>query len=206
MRPRSDGRGTARSSAMVMSAVSSVRTFGVLVTMMPRAIAAATSMLSTPLPKFAISLRRMSGWLSSSAVISSETVGTRMSAVRIASASWSGVIGVSSRLSRVSKSSRMRVSVLSGSFRVTTTRGFFLPATILRRPFDVERRHRFRTVWSGRSVHINRACSKVEIRCRSGELFAAFQALGLWSLSSRRPRQDKNPKGRGWSPKPSQGS
>ncbi|MGY3405425.1 hypothetical protein ACVWZV_001538 [Bradyrhizobium sp. GM5.1] len=33
---------------MVMSAVSSVRTFGVLVTVMPRACAASTSMLSTP--------------------------------------------------------------------------------------------------------------------------------------------------------------
>ena len=39
---------------MVMSAVSSVRTLGVLVTVMPRACAAATSILSTPLPKLAI--------------------------------------------------------------------------------------------------------------------------------------------------------
>ena len=42
---------------MVMSAVSSVSTPGVLVTVMPRWTAAATSMLSTPLPKLAISLR-----------------------------------------------------------------------------------------------------------------------------------------------------
>ena len=46
---------------MVMSAVSSVRTFGVLVTVMPRACAASTSMLSTPLPKWAISLTLQSG-------------------------------------------------------------------------------------------------------------------------------------------------
>ena len=42
---------------MVMSAVSSVSTFGVLVTVMPCLAAAATSMLSTPLPKLAISFR-----------------------------------------------------------------------------------------------------------------------------------------------------
>ena len=36
---------------MVMSAVSSVKTFGVLVTVIPRACAAVTSILSTPLPK-----------------------------------------------------------------------------------------------------------------------------------------------------------
>ena len=42
---------------MVMSAVSSVSTPGVLVTMMPRALAVATSILSTPAPKLAISFR-----------------------------------------------------------------------------------------------------------------------------------------------------
>ena len=41
---------------MVMSAVSSVSTPGVLVTMMPRTRAVSRSMLSTPLPKLAISL------------------------------------------------------------------------------------------------------------------------------------------------------
>ena len=41
---------------MVMSAVSSVSTPGVLVTVMPRCTAVATSILSTPLPKLAISL------------------------------------------------------------------------------------------------------------------------------------------------------
>ena len=46
-----------------MSAVSSVRTFGVLVTVMPRACAATTSILSTPLPKLAISRSLQSGCL-----------------------------------------------------------------------------------------------------------------------------------------------
>ncbi len=111
---------------MVMSAVSSVKTFGVLVTVMPRACAAATSILSTPLPKLAISLSLESGALRISLVISSVTVGTSTSAVRTASASCSADNGVSSRLSRASNNSRMRVSIVSGSLRVTTTRGFFL--------------------------------------------------------------------------------
>ena len=53
--PSASRRGTARISAMVMSAVSSVSTPGVLVTVMPRCSAVSTSMLSTPLPKLAIS-------------------------------------------------------------------------------------------------------------------------------------------------------
>ncbi len=52
LEPSTSRRGTERISAMVMSAVSSVSTPGVLVTVMPRWTAAATSMLSTPLPKF----------------------------------------------------------------------------------------------------------------------------------------------------------
>ncbi len=59
--PSASRRGTASISAMVMSAVSSVSTFGVLVTVMPFLAAAATSMLSTPLPKLAISLRFVAG-------------------------------------------------------------------------------------------------------------------------------------------------
>jgi hypothetical protein len=55
--PSASRRGTASISAMVMSAVSSVKTFGVLVTVMPFFAAADTSILSTPLPKLAISLR-----------------------------------------------------------------------------------------------------------------------------------------------------
>ena len=48
--PSASRRGTARISAIVMSAVSSVSTPGVLVTVMPRDSAVATSMWSTPLP------------------------------------------------------------------------------------------------------------------------------------------------------------
>ena len=55
----------------------------------------------------------------------SVTVGTSTSAVLAASAICSGVIGVSSRFSLASNSSRIRVSIESGSLRVTTTRGFF---------------------------------------------------------------------------------
>ena len=47
---------------MVMSAVSSVSTPGVLVTVMPRWSAVATSILSTPLPKLAISFSRSPDW------------------------------------------------------------------------------------------------------------------------------------------------
>ena len=46
---------------MVMSAVSSVRTPGVLVTVMPRATAVSTSILSTPVPKLAINLQLLAG-------------------------------------------------------------------------------------------------------------------------------------------------
>ena len=49
---------------MVMSAVSSVSTPGVLVTVMPRCSAVATSILSTPLPKLAISFSCSPDWLS----------------------------------------------------------------------------------------------------------------------------------------------
>ena len=70
---------------MVMSAVSSVSTPGVLVTVMPRWSALATSILSTPLPKFAISLSFSPDWLSTAASIRSVTVGTSTSATFTAS-------------------------------------------------------------------------------------------------------------------------
>jgi hypothetical protein len=110
---------------MVMSAVSSVRTPGVLVTVMPRPVAAVTSMLSTPLPKLAISFSRSPALARTAASTRSVTVGTSTSAIFAASASSAWLKGRSSRLSRVSNNSRMRVSTLSGSFRVTTTSGFF---------------------------------------------------------------------------------
>ena len=114
---------------MVMSAVSSVSTPGVLVTVMPRCSAVATSILSTPLPKFAISFSFSPDWLSTAASIRSVTVGTSTSATFTASASSAWLIGLSSRLRRVSNSSRIRVSTVSGSLRVTTTSGF-LPFAI----------------------------------------------------------------------------
>ena len=114
---------------MVMSAVSSVRTPGVLVTVMPRCSAVATSILSTPLPKLAISLSCSPEWLSTDRSIWSVTVGTITSAILTASMSSAWLIGLSSRLRRVSNNSHMRVSTLSGSLRVTTTSGF-LPDAI----------------------------------------------------------------------------
>src|SRR4029079_4703180 len=89
-------------------------------------MAVATSMLSTPLPKLAISLSCSPDLLSTEASILSVTVGTRTSAVLTASASWLWVIGLSSGLRRVSKSSRIRSSTESGSLRVTITSGFFV--------------------------------------------------------------------------------
>ena len=110
---------------MVMSAVSSVSTPGVLVTMMPRTRAVSRSMLSTPLPKLAISFNCGPAWERRDRSIRSVTVGTRTCAVFTASASSAWLIGLSSMLSRASNSSRMRVSTASGSLRVTMTRGFF---------------------------------------------------------------------------------
>ena len=111
-------------SPRVMSAVSSVKTLGVLVTAMPLRAAAVTSILSTPLPKLAISLRLGPAWPINPSSIRSVTVGTSTSIFLIAAASWAWLIGLSSRLSVVSKSSRIRVSTASGSLRVTSTDGF----------------------------------------------------------------------------------
>ena len=204
--PSISRRGTARISAMVMSAVSSVRTFGVLVTVMPRACAATTSILSTPLPKLAISRSLQSGCLRSSSVISSVTVGTSTSAVRTASAICSGVIGVSSRLSRASNSSRIRVSIESGSLRVTTTRGFFLT--------DMSCSHE---VFGSPGLWIVKGFARSDLinpvvrhcGCRAVPVFpVGFPDISRWFpdgkfglvlvlkrsvLSSRRPGQDKNP-------------
>ena len=117
---------TASIRAIVMSAVSSVSTPGVFVTVRPRALAVFRSIWSTPAPKFAS--RRSCGPASpiSSASIRSVTVGTSTSAVFIASASAARDIGRSSTFSRASNSSIIRVSTASGSLRVTTTSGFFL--------------------------------------------------------------------------------
>ena len=131
--PSASRRGTARINAMVMSAVSSVSTPGVFVTVMPRCSAVATSILSTPLPKLAISLSLSPDWLRTGASMRSVTVGTSTSAILIVSASSAWLMGLSSRLSRASNNSRMRVSTLSGSLRVTTTSGFLAFGMILAR-------------------------------------------------------------------------
>ena len=99
---------------MVMSAVSSVSTPGVLVTMMPRSRAVSRSILSTPVPKLAISFSCGPACESRERSIRSVTVGTSTSAVFTASASSAWLIGLSSTLSRASNSSRMRVSTASG--------------------------------------------------------------------------------------------
>ena len=100
-RPRDRRRATARISAIVMSAVSSVRTPGVLVTVMPRWRAVARSIWSTPVPNEAISLGRAPAWASTAASIRSVTVGTSTSACLTAATSCAWLNGVSSRLRRV---------------------------------------------------------------------------------------------------------
>jgi hypothetical protein len=116
--PSVSRRGTASISAMVMSAVSSESTLGVLVTVMPFFCAASTSMLSTPLPKLAISFICGPACSISAASILSVTVGTRTSADRMAATSSGCVRGSSLMLSSASNSSRMRVSTASGRRRV----------------------------------------------------------------------------------------
>ena len=119
-------RAVASTSAMVMSAVSSVSTPGVLVTVMPRWRAVSRSIWSTPVPNEAISFSRGPACDSTRLSMRSVTVGTSTSAVFTASTSWVELSGLSSALSRVSNSSISRVSIASGSFRVTITSGFFL--------------------------------------------------------------------------------
>ena len=108
---------------MVMSAVSSVSTPGVLVTMMLRFRAVSRSILSTPVPNWAMSFKSGPVWLSTPRSMRSVTVGTSTLAVLAASISSSREKGLSSRLRRASNSSRSRVSTTSGSLRVTITIG-----------------------------------------------------------------------------------
>ena len=118
--------GTARMSAMVMSAVSSVRTPGVFVTMMPRLRAVSRSILSTPVPKLAISFSCGPAWEMTARSMRSVTVGTSTSAALAACTRSAWDMGASDTLSRASNSSRMRVSTVSGSLRVTMTRGLLV--------------------------------------------------------------------------------
>ena len=128
--PSTSRRAVERMSAIVMSAVSSVMTPGVLVTVIPRRSALVTSMWSTPLPKLAMSFICSPAWAIMAALMWSVMVGTRTSASRIASTISACDSGLSSRLRRASNSSRMRVSTSSGSRRVTTTRGLFLVMSV----------------------------------------------------------------------------
>jgi hypothetical protein len=76
-----------------------------------------------------MSFSRSPDWLSTDRSMWSVTVGTITSAVLAASTSCAWVIGLSLALRRASNNSRMRISTLSGSLRVTTTSGF-LPDAI----------------------------------------------------------------------------
>ena len=87
-------------------------------------------MLSTPLPKLAISFSCGPACSISAASIRSVRVGTSTSARFTAATSSGWLRGVSSMLSSASNSSRMRVSTTSGSLRVMTTSGFFLEAIV----------------------------------------------------------------------------
>jgi hypothetical protein len=134
---------------MVMSAVSSVSTPGVLVTVMPLAVAVSTSILSTPVPKLAISLSWSPACMMTDLSILSVTVGTSTSAFFTASTSWDWLIGSSVSFSVVANSSRIRVSTTSGSLRVTMTVG--LRVGIQRAPARALQpgRHRSCMRWSG---------------------------------------------------------
>src|SRR5580700_7253930 len=118
-------RAVARTNAIDMSAVSSVSTPGVLVTVMPRWRAVSRSIWSTPVPNEAMSLRRGPACDSTRLSMRSVTVGTSTSAAFMASTSSAELSGLSTAFSRVSNSSISRVSIASGSFRVTITSGFF---------------------------------------------------------------------------------
>ena len=122
--PSTMRRGTARIRPIVMSAVSSVRTPGVLVTVTPRETQACTSILSTPTPNCAIRRKRSPALASVRPSIRSVTVGTSTSQRWAASASCSIVIGVSVAFNSTSNSSLMRVSTGSGRRRVTITLSF----------------------------------------------------------------------------------
>ena len=104
-----------------MSAVSSVKTRGVLVTMMLSLFAAARSMLSTPLPKLAMSLNSGFARARTLALMRSVTVGTRTCADSTAAPRPSWEKGSSVWLSLVSNIAVKRASMSSGSFRVTIT-------------------------------------------------------------------------------------
>ena len=128
--PSANRRGTARISAMVMSAVSSVSTPGVLVTVMPRSQRGRDVDVVDAVAEIGDQLQLLAG-VAEHRPVDRDRLPSARSRRRLwhASARSAWLIGLSSRLRRVSNSSRMRVSTLSGSFRVTTTSGF-LPDAI----------------------------------------------------------------------------
>ena len=183
--PSASRRGTARISAMVMSAVSSVRTPGVLVTVMPRSTAAATSILSTPLPKFAISLSRSPALPSTASSMRSVTVGTSTSAVFTASTSsaWRHrlVVGIEPRVEQLAHADFDRC-----------------PAACASPPraacFGSRHRRCLRRVWqSGIAARLSAARSGLFNRC-SSTLHPSFSgACGLRPrpICNGWPRHDK---------------
>ena len=116
-------RAVASRSVIARSAVSSVRTSGVLVTTMPAARAAPRSMCPKPAPKFARIRARRGCDTRSAALTPSVIVQSTPSAPRNACASDAGVDGTSVALSSTSNSAASCRSTGSGRRRVTTTRG-----------------------------------------------------------------------------------
>ena len=125
--PSAMRRATARISAIVMSAVSSVRTPGVLVTVMPRDSAAWHVDMVDAVAEIGDQLEVRPGL---GEEIGVDLVGhgrhQHVGALAPPRPARPGDSGLSSRLSRVSNNSRMRVSTTSGRRRVTTTSGLLL--------------------------------------------------------------------------------
>ncbi len=122
---------------MVRSAVSSVSTPGVLVTMMPRALAVATSMWSTPGPEVGDQLRAVRRPRDQQAASMLVGDGGHQ---HVGAASWPRPVHRPSWVRRstfssVSNSSRIRVSTGSGSLRVTMTFGLRAAHDAVRKAF-----------------------------------------------------------------------
>jgi hypothetical protein len=180
--PSTSRRGTARISAMVMSAVSSVSTPGVLVTVMPRSQRRRHVDIVDAVAEIGDQLQPLAGLDEHRAVDRwSVTVGTSTSAVLDGLDSSAWLIGLSSRLSRASNSSRMRVSIAPGSLRVTIHH-------------DLRRTDRSCDFEVPRGAQVVRACEiedsglgSARRNCQAGGLRPA----SLPSLHRRRRRLDR---------------
>ena len=144
-------------SVMAMSAVQSVSTSGVLVTVNPAALAASRSMWLKPTPKLPM-MRALRGLApSTSAEMRSVTVGSSASAARSASCSSATSMRWSSLLSLVSNRSVRRASTAVGQRRVTTTLG--LAMALSAGPFGgVSRFRRARRASSRSACRPRRRC------------------------------------------------